>query len=281
VPLSIADASDVFYDPLAEAFAVYGKMWIDGPDGKMYWKHAACRTQSKDFIHWDPPRLVMLPDEHDPPYVEFHTTPVFYYAGCYFAAPQILNRKERGGIMDVELALSRDGLNFQRPFRAPFWLPRSPGDAFDSGSLFTNSSPVVLDDEIRFYYGGYSQGATGETAGELKSGVGLATLRRDRFVSLEPAADAAQVTFKPLDLAHAKSITLNADASAGRILPELLGAHGYRIRGFTRDEAVPITGDSLHHAVQWKGKTLGDLPPGAYMLRLLLHSAKAFALNLA
>ena len=66
----------------------------------------------------------MIPDEHDPPYVEFHTTPVFFHAGCYFAAPQILNRRERGGIMDVELALSRDALNFQRPFRAPFWLPQ-------------------------------------------------------------------------------------------------------------------------------------------------------------
>src|SRR5205085_160513 len=115
-------------------------------------------------------------------------------------APQILNRGERGGIMDVELAVSRDGRNFQRPFRKPFWLPRSPGNAFDSGSLFTNSSPVVLDDEIRFYYGGYSQGATGSDDGKLVSGIGLATVKRDRFASLEPMTDIGQITLRPLDV---------------------------------------------------------------------------------
>ena len=36
VPLSMADAYDVFYDPVRDAFAAYGKMWIDGPDGRMY-----------------------------------------------------------------------------------------------------------------------------------------------------------------------------------------------------------------------------------------------------
>ena len=57
--------------------------------------------------------------------------------------------------------LSRDGIGWERPFRAPFFLARSSVPSFDSGSIFTNSTPVILDDEIRFYYGAYSQGATG------------------------------------------------------------------------------------------------------------------------
>ncbi|MDC0936964.1 hypothetical protein OAS39_11815 [Pirellulales bacterium] len=43
---------DPFYDPRLERFAAYGKMWIDGPDGGMYFKHAMGRIESKDFIHW-------------------------------------------------------------------------------------------------------------------------------------------------------------------------------------------------------------------------------------
>jgi hypothetical protein len=271
---------DVFYDPPRGVFAVYGKMWIDGPDGKMFWKHAACRSQSKDFVNWDPPQLVMLPDAIDPPYVEFHTTPVFYYNGCYFAAPQILNRKERGGIMDVELALSRDGIHFERPFRSRFWLPREDDDKFDSGSLFTNSSPVVLDVEIRFYFGGYSQGATGADDTRQRSGIGLATLRRDRFVSIEPVDKVAQLTLKPIELSSVKLISLNADARGGQIAAELLDAQGYRIRGFTRDDAAPIMGDSLHHNINWRDKRLRDLPAGPHMLRLLLDAAKVFAVTI-
>lgn len=279
VPLSISDAVDAFYDPRLGAFAAYGKCWIDGPDGRMYWKHAACRTQSTDFVRWDPPRLVLAPDEHDRPHVEFHTTPVFYHAGVYFAAPQILNRAERGGVMDVELAISRDGVDFRRPFRKPFWLPRADRDRFDGGSLFTNSSPVMLPDEMRFYYGGYSEGATGSDDTKLDSGIGLATLPRDRFVAVEPVADLGQVTLKPIDLAGRTMVTLNADATGGSIVAELLDAGGYRVRGFTRETAVPFTGDALRHALRWRDGGVRYLPPGTYMLRLLLNRAKVFAVD--
>ena len=201
----MADALDAMWDPVREVFAIYGKMWIDGPDGKMYWKHAAGRTESKDFIHWSQPQLVMTPDEFDPDYVEFHTTPVFYYEGVYFACPQILNRNENGGSMDIELAISRDGINFQRPFRKPFFLPRASPGAFDSACVFTNTTPVVLDDEIRFYYGGYSGGATGDAEHVEKSGIGLATMRRDRFVGVRPIEKIGQITLKPIGLEETKS----------------------------------------------------------------------------
>ncbi|MGI9428614.1 MAG: hypothetical protein ACR2NM_08150, partial [Bythopirellula sp.] len=49
VPLSIADAHDVFYDSRRGVFVDYAKMWIDGPDGGMFWKHAMGRSESKDF----------------------------------------------------------------------------------------------------------------------------------------------------------------------------------------------------------------------------------------
>ncbi len=279
VPLSMADALDAMWDPVREVFAIYGKMWIDGPDGKMYWKHAVGRSESKDFIHWSQPQLIMTPDEFDPDYVEFHTTPVFYYEGVYFACPQILNRNENGGSMDIELAISRDGINFQRPFRKPFYLPRGAPGAFDSACVFTNTTPIVLDDEIRFYYGGYSGGATGDAEHVAKSGIGLATMRRDRFVGVTPIEKVAQITMKPIRFEN-NEITLNADASKGRIRVELLDEHGRRVRGYSIDDATPITTDSSRHVVAWKGRTLAQLPPGEYMPRIHCENAEVFAVNL-
>lgn len=279
-PLSMADAVDVFYDPKRKAFAWYGKMWIDGPDGKMFWKHAVGRTQSSNFIHWSRPELILTSDEHDPSYVEFHTTPVFFYNDCYFGCPEILNRAERGGIMDIELAISRDGLTWQRPFRQPFFLARSSGNQFDSGSLFTSATPVILDDEIRFYYGGYSQGATGGDDYAMTSGIGLASLRRDRFAGLSPMGKIAQVTFKPMDLQRCESLWINADASNGRIRCEVLDGDGYRLRGFTDEDAVPITGNSLRHEVRWKQVALSQLPKEPCLLRVHLENAELFAVTL-
>ena len=92
LPLSVSDATDAFYDPVRRVFAIYGKMWIDGPSGGMGWKHGLGRTESKDFLHWSPPQLVLTPDDADSPELEFHTAPVFWHAGRYFALIQALNR---------------------------------------------------------------------------------------------------------------------------------------------------------------------------------------------
>lgn len=279
IPLSISDAMDVFFDPLRQRFVMYHKMWIDQPDGTMGWKHGMGRTESSDFLTWSASELVLSPDEFDPDHLEFHHTPVFFYNGRYFALLQDLNRGERGGVIDIELALSRDGWRWERPFRQPFFLARSPA-GFDSGSLFTNGTPVLLKDEFRFYYGGYDQGATGADARYEISGIGLATLPRDRFAALTSQGGPAQVTLKPVSLGGGGALTLNAAVGTGEIRVELLDAEGYRQRGYYWDEAVPLTGDSLRHPIRWRERSLADLPPGRYMPRLHLRGeARVFALT--
>lgn len=295
IPLSMSDALDAMYDPRRGVFAIYGKMWIDGPGGTMSWKHGMGRTESRDFIHWSQPQLLLTPDDEDPPYVEFHTVPVFYYDDCYFGLMQILHRAEGGGVIDIEMALSRDGLQWSRPFRKPFALARSSPGKFDSGSLFTNATPVVLPDEIRFYYGAYSGGATGgprkNNDFSITSGIGFATLPRDRFAGLksdplsnqptlpEPLANVGQITLKPVELGPGTALTLNADA-AGSIRVELLNERGLRVRGFSVEDAAPIHGNSLRHRVAWKGHSLSGLPRGKYLIRIHLDDAEAFALGI-
>ncbi len=292
IPLSMADAYDVFYDPARQSFVNYAKMWIDGPDGGMHWKHAMGRIESKDFIHWSKPELILTPDDADPPWVEFHTTPVFYYDNCYFAAMQILDRATHGGVVDVELATSRDGFHWDRPFRQPFWLARSGGHDFDGGSIFLAAQPIVLENEIRFYYGAYSQGATGGDGYNFASGIGIATMPRDRFAGLEPLArseqptlkkpleNIGQVTLKPRTIGPSSRIEINANASTGEIRVEILDADGKRVRGFSYDDAVPIKGDSLKHPVGWKSGGMSGLPERQYMLRVHLNNATVYAVTI-
>ena len=292
VPLSIADAHDIYYDTNRQVFVDVAKMWIDGPDGKMFWKHGIGRSESKDFIHWSKPQLILTPDEHDAPHVEFHTAPVFEYAGYHFCLAQILNRAENGGVMDVELMISHDGFSWNRPFRNTFFFSREGADNFDRGSIFTNSTPVILKDEIRFYYGAYSLGATGADDTQQESGVGFFTIPRDRFAGIRPVAlsdqatlrtprhHVGQVTLKLLPLSKMQSITLNADATDGKIHVELLDSDGYRVEGYTREDALPITGNGLRHLVKWRDRSLVDLPKGDYRMRIHLNQASLFAVDL-
>ncbi len=292
-PLVMSDAVDVFRDPVRAAFVIYGKMWMDAPDGTAGWKHGMGRIESKDFLHWSKPEFILAPDDQDAPETEFHTSPVFFHSGRYFCLNQIMNRRAKGAI-DIELMTSRDGRAWERLFRRPFFLARSEPGQFDSRSIFSNSTPVVLDDEIRFYYGAYNQSPIGGVRAETghRSGVGMASIPRDRFAGIRPVPKSeqptlkkpleniGQVTLKPLDLRGCHAITLNAEASAGTIHVELLTEDGYRVRGFSKDDAIPIRGDSLRYRVAWKDRDLASLPPGRYMFRLHLSNAEVFALTL-
>lgn len=300
IPLSMSDAADVFYDPNRTAWVVYGKAWLQGPDGGLAWKHAMARTESQDFLSWSKPQIVATTDDLDPPNTEFHTSPVFFRDGCYFSLNQILSARgeavgARADAMHVELMISRDGYHWKRPFRAKPFIDNSQQN-FSSGGIFTNSTPVYLDDEIRFYYGGYTSGAIGGgvklTDSSQQSGVGFASIGLNRFAGIRsvetsaqstlkrPLRNIGQITLKPVALNRVDHISLNADASDGTIRVEILNEDGYRVRGFSKMDAEPITGDSLNRSVTWKEMNLTQLSPGKYMVRLHLDNAEVFALTL-
>jgi hypothetical protein len=291
-PLTFSDVLDVFWDPVRRVFVLLGKFWLDGPDGGTAWRNAIARSESKDFINWSRPQLVLTPDDDDDPEVEFHGAPAFFHQGRYFALNQVLRRREKLAI-DLELMTSRDGIAWERPFRKEFFLARSKAGLFDSRTLLSNATPVVLDDEIRFYYGAANQAPLNgvKSAASQRSGVGMAALPRDRFAGLRPVAASAQVTLrkplqnvgqvtlKPLDLKGCTALTVNADADKGTVRVELLNEDGYRVRGFSRDDAIALRGDSLRHKVAWQERGIEQLPAGRYLLRFHLENATVFAVS--
>ena len=301
-PSCMSDALDVFYDPRLDRFVGYGKMWTPWPDGTLAWKHAMARIESKDFIHWSKPQLVAHVNDRDAPQLEFHTSPVFFYNGMYFSLNQILDRSK--GSMDAEFMCSRDGLRWDRSLQGSFAIPRAQPGRFDAGSVITNGTPVILEKEMRFYYGGYRGTAIGGVglneqkvgSTDYHSGIGLATTPRDRFVAVGINPDSpvkaqkrdkpkltntiGNVTLKPLDLADVKAITLNADASNGSAWLEVLNEDGYIMRGFSKADATPLKSDDLAQEARWKQKQLTDLPPGNYILRVHLEKADLFAVTL-
>ena len=120
----------------------------------------------------------------------------------------------------------------------------------------------------------------------------MVSIPRDRFAGVRPVPlsdqktlknaleHVGQITLRPIDMSGVRDLTVNADATDGEVRVELLTADGYRVRGFTQDDATPLIGDSLRHAVVWKGSQLTDLPAGRYMLRLHLNRAAVFAVTL-
>lgn len=309
VPASLSDALDALWDARLQKYVIYGKMWINGPDGGINWKHGMGRSESADFTHWTRPQLLIYPDENDPSELEFHTSPVFIYNGMYLSLNQLFTREN--GTIDNELMSSRDGLKWNRTFARQSVIPRGGEKAFDSGFVLTNGNPITVGDELWFYYGGNrglvrfpnppDKNASRKTT-EWGSGIGLAKMKRDRFVAVQPdprialrnwnpndpekkpeppANTLGQVTLKPRDLTGKKELLVNARTNeGGAVRVEILNEDGYRLHGFTKDDAVPLSGDKLDFAAAWKEKSLADLQPGKYQIRVFLDNAALFALTL-
>ncbi len=307
-PMSLSDAVDALWDARLKRYVIYGKMWIGGPDGGLNWKHGMGRSESEDFLHWSKPQLLAYTNEQDPQNLEFHTSPVFIHHGVYFSLNQLYTREN--STIDIELMTSRDGLRWNRSFARQLVLARGGKKYFDAAFLLTNGNPVVMGDEIWFYYGGNrgivrfpnpDEKDMPKRAAEYSSGIGLAKIKRDRLVGIAPdprtalrnwnpsdlhrkpeppANTIGQVTLKPRDLTGVKRVAINADASQGVVRLEVLNEDGYRLRGFTRDEAVPMTTDELAYEARWADKRITDLPPGRYIIRVHLKQSELFALEL-
>ncbi len=304
---TLSDAVDVLWDPLIQRYVIYGKMWIAGPDGGLNWKHGMGRSESVDFLHWTQPELLAYPNEKDPANLEFHTSPVFLHQGIYFSLNQLYTRED--ATIDIELMTSRDGRRWDRTFARQPMLVRGGKKYFDASFLLTNGNPIHVGDEMWFYYGGNrgivrfpnaDEPDMPKRATEFSSGVGLAKIKRDRFVGIAPdprasqrnwnpndstnpqepkANSIGQVTLKARDFATVKSISINANASKGNVRVEVLNEDGYRIRGFSKDDVIPLTSDVIKAEVHWREKKISDLAPGKYMLRIHLQDAELFAIT--
>jgi len=148
---------------------------------------------------------------------------------------------------------------------------------WDWGQIYPHHPPLVIGDEIRFYYTGISGRHWNTYHKDTPDhAVGLATLRLDGFVSVETDEQGTLTTNSLLFLGD--TLVVNANASGGAITVEALGADGKVIDRFSRSNCTPITSDSVRHVVSWNGNSDSRLLQGRpIQLRFHLKRAKLYS----
>ena len=93
---------------------------------------------------------------------------------------------------------------------------------------------MVFGDEIQFYYGGRAYRTEGNYHGDTdtRSGVGLATLRLDGFVSINAENQDTMTTKSFVFIGD--TLEANANAAGGSIRAEALDPEGNVIKGFVK-----------------------------------------------
>jgi hypothetical protein len=124
-------------------------------------------------------RQILLPDELDTKnrYHAFYGMPTTVYAGVFFGFLWPFRWNDR---IHTELAWSRDGIHFERHPLRPRLVDYGPADSWEDEMVFA-SGWVEVGDEWRVYYAGWDGP---HNTRERNGAIGLATLRKEGFVSL-------------------------------------------------------------------------------------------------
>jgi hypothetical protein len=243
------------------------------------YNRAYAYAESDDLKVWTNHRFILAMDADDPADTElyqfgchqFGQTYVGYMSIYYLRRPQPI---------DIHLATSRDGIHFTRVCRGIPFIPSGPLGYYDFMAMACSQpKPIVVNDTIYIYYAalnfphdvdmGESEGYTG--------GVALATLKRDRFASLETGisdAGPCRVITKPFVVRHPKLYLNAATWMKGSIRVEVLTRDWQPIPGFSLSDAKEIQGDALDHPCKWSNNA--DLSPIlGQEIRIKFHMTRA------
>ncbi len=280
----LPDSGDVghfLWDPHTERYLGYPKVFAAV---RGFGRRSVGMASSTDFEQWTPAELVLVPDEWDDRWVteykqhtDFYGLTVFPYESMYLGFLWIfrITNGENDGPIFCELVSSRDGINWARSEgdRVPI-LPLGEAGSWDDGMVQTLNYPLLEQDTIKVFYGGFDQ-THGFKRG--RAGVGLATLRKDGFVSLEAGSATGGVTTKPLRNLEGE-LRLNANARGGEIRVELLDEEGAVLSGFAGGDCQPLEQDGVNQRVGWgAGRDLIPASEKPRRLRFLMRNASLYS----
>jgi hypothetical protein len=271
-------AQSVFWDPVRRKYVAYVRV-------RTQFGRSVGLTESDDFETWTEPRAVYWPTAEDQKQGwQFYSHSVAPYEGMYLALVWIFpataasaDWKADTPVTWPELAVSRNGTDWQRPFPGTPFLPLGPPGSFDRRQIRTASSLVELDDRILLLYAGSPH----PHVAAHQFDIGLATLRLDGVAAITAAEQEGSLLSKPLQFDAGRLLVNARVAPNGYVKAAVLDAEQGVLPGFEPAHCHPFTGDSLRAELAWDGKKgLPAAPKEGRRLRFLLKNAQLFSFSI-
>ena len=265
--------NNFLYDDISDTWFMYVRPQAYAGSGlKGVGRRRIAVKKSEDLINWSPEYTVLVPEEGDPDY--FYGMTVFKRGDVFFGALQHYEVVTHH--LDSELVWSYDGYRWNRlPIHSQkYFLKHGSSGAWDAGMVFISDKPVLVKDEMYFYYGGSDtpHNISGNYA------VGFATTPKDRLFGMRsiPGQKSRFLT-RPIKIdGH---LWLNAHAK-GQIRVQVRTVTDEPIEGWTEKDCTPFTGNELAGLLQWGKKSLDQLSGQTVRLRFLLDNAEMYTFDI-
>ena len=240
---------------------------------------------SDDLINWSYPRIVLFPDEIDPPDYD-HVYVVCYQN--YFLMFYTVMEGDTHGRKETRFAWSEDGFHWERFFSREPFLPRGNKDSWDAGAVLTYAM-LAQEDNLIFYYTGSHKGQHEQQEVSI-NGIGAGFLKKDRFIEQRAENEPGYILTREF-ICPAKYLRLNTGYSgipdkqqyirAEIVRRPSLGNHAffnYAYDGYSLEESIPVSTDRLDAPVMWNNKKdLSDLVGNPIYIRFELLNMGLFS----
>ena len=229
--------NNAFYDPRLGKYLWFTKNYLG--------ERLVTRLESDDFQTWRTVKPVVLRSTFEEGRAhQTYALTVFPYANLWLGYVMMYH-VGAGRTVDVELAWSHDSITWQRVAPGQAFLPLGEKGSYDSGCIYAQAGPpVVQDGRMQIYYGG---SATVHLGWKRSGDLCLARLREDGFAAYEPT-DATQPAVLTTSLLRptAQPIRLNSDGDVKvETLPEQNGNVRLRLTLSPGAKLYAITGATL------------------------------------
>ncbi len=162
-------------------------------------------------------------------------------------------------------------------------IQRGAEGQFDCRWIQPAPNVVTWEDKHWLYYSGQARTHANEWSSRItgpRGGIGLATVRRDGFVSLSAGAKDASVMTRLLRFQGSRLVINASTASTGRVRIEIQDVSGRVVPGFALADCREFTGDDIDAIVAWKdGSDVSSLVGRDVRLRVLFRDADLYALS--
>ncbi|NOX66444.1 MAG: hypothetical protein GXO85_11840 [Chlorobi bacterium] len=261
---SISDVMSVMHDRNTGKFVAYTKGWADPwPSHRQI-----VRTESSDFIHWSEPEVVIR-HKHDIQDPQSYGMSVSQVGNQYFGLISIY-KNPGDETIDVQLTVSHDNKNWMRVANQKTFIPLGKQGSWDDGMIF--ATPMVNHgDKTLIYYGAWDGPHNTKTR---RSGIGLATLRLNGFVSLD-AMNVGSITTHMMKNASGP-LLVNVNAVGGSLKVEILDVKGKPIPGYSVDDCLPIKTNGITEVIKWNDHPELPVSDDLLSIRFLLNKASLF-----
>ena len=242
------------YDEELQAWILWPRARYQPTPSQKYRTIGVSITRDLERIPY--PRMALAPDEDDPPGVDFDRMMTIKVPGGYvglvrvgrYIVDPVKGKTEFPHV--CQLAFSRDARAWSRPAGRDAYLACGPKGSWDDHSVLP-ANPIQVGDDIYILVSANTVTHDGR--------IGLHTLKRDRWVAIEPnSAMPGVLETRPTYFAG-PILRVNADARGGALRAEIVDVlTGQPLPGHSVAEADPFTGDALDHPCAWKGRS--DIP---------------------